>query len=405
MVELELQDVIVAPGAEEVLAVSVRNLREVPTVYGFVVTGLAQGWTSIEPATLALPPGSHAAVRLTFRPPRNWSVTSGPTPFSLRVVPHGAPDDVAVADGTITVLSFDERVVHLAQPVQRGRRRGEFHVLVENFGNGHASCRLVLNDPTRRLKGKFSPPSVGVQPGMSQPSRLTVTARRRWRRSRSLPFGVQVVQDGRPTVETSGTFLQDSMFSARSLGRVLGVAALAGGVAGAWFGLVKPEIRREVERSGQRAPVTTIAEAPTYTPVSVPDPGTASTVAAPPENTAAPGAGQQPYANRLEAVADLAQQGTAAYTVEAGQTLRVSDVLLQNPDRDGGRLALLHNDQLLYEAALENITDYPIPMRGDFVFGPGETVTLQVTCTAVGDPTGTACRVAATLVGTLEPTN
>jgi hypothetical protein len=404
--EFSVREVNVAPGGEEVVNLTIRNIGPSPENFSLIATGLAQAWMLVEPASVALPPGSFETVRVTLRPPRSWAVGAGPTPFGVRVVPYGGTDDVTIADGVVTVLAFDDRRVHLAQPVQRSRRRAEYDLIVENNGNSQASCRLVLLDGTGRVTGKFHPPSVGVDPGMSQPSRLSVTARRRrLRKSRSLQFFVQATQDAHPSIEVGGTLLQEPAISARAIGRAVGIGVGAAALVGGWFGLVKPAIDDAAERAVAKSALsadptdptaTTVAGAPAIgaTPTSVGPGGDPPAVATP--------TAKEAFDTRLEATAAISEQGVGDYIVPAGQRLRVSDVLLQNPNRDFGELSLLRNGEPIYKAGLDNITDWAIPMVGILEFESGDIVTLQISCRGIGSTINNSCIIGATLVGTLE---
>ncbi len=170
--ELTNIDVIVAPGDEAQVELRVRNLGNLTETFSFVPTGIAQGWTVVEPPTLTLFPGEVGTAEVVLRPPRSAAVSAGRSPFGVRIVPAGAPDEVAHADASVTVLAYDERSLSIAQPVLRGRRRAEFDVVIENRGNIQASLRLGIRQDARKMSGRFTPPSIGVDPGQSEAVRL-----------------------------------------------------------------------------------------------------------------------------------------------------------------------------------------------------------------------------------------
>lgn len=380
------------PGEEELVGLTVRNTGAAPESFSLLATGLVQGWTIIDPPSVTLPPGGEEKVQIALRPPRRWSVPAGASPLLIRIVAHDSVDDVAVAEGTVTVLAFDDRRLSLAQSVQRGRRRAEFDLVLENLGNSRASCRLQVVDPASRVVGRFDPPSMGVDPGDSTATRVVVRSRRaQWARSaRSLPFEIVAAQEGHPPATTSGTLLQDPVVAARTAGRLAALAVTAGAIVGAWFGVVRPAI--------DDAAVRAVAEQ-AATATTVVDP-TATTVAAPGARPRTDGPGEA-FDTRLAVAAGLAQQAVQTYTVPPGKVLRVTDVLMQNPNADGGRLTLLRNSTVLYEAALENFTDFPYALVSPYVFTAGESVNVQLSCQQVGDPAGAACSVAITLAGEL----
>lgn len=409
-------EVVVVPGGEELLELTVRNLGGEPESFGLVANGFLQGWTVIDPSTVSLPPGGESVVRVAVRPPRRWAVPAGSSLLTIRIVSHRVDEDVAIAESTLSVLSFDDRQLALAQPVQRSRRKAEYDLVLENLGNSRASCRLRLVSSDRRLVARFDPPSIGVDPGDSTVARVMVKSKRRlWRgQERTLPFELQAVQDGHTTAATTGSLLQAPVFTGRISRAVLAVAAVAGVVAGAWFGVVRPEIDAAAERAVAEAAeaATTPAAAQTSAVNSGPDEGGTDEGGTDPASagngangtTSAPATPLGPaFDVRLAVQAAAAEQQVASYTVPEGTRVEVTDVLMQNPNGDTGRLALLRNSTVLYEAALENFLDFPTALRSPFVFGPGDSITVQLTCRAAGSATSGQCSAAITLTGTTAP--
>lgn len=407
-------NVVVSPGTEAVIAIRVRNVGDVTETYAFIPTGISQGWSTVNPSTVTLYPGADEVVQVALRPPRSYAIPAGPTPLVVRVVPHGNPDDVATAEGTITVLEYDDRRLVLAQPVLRAKRRHEFDVVFENLGNNRSSCRLGVVDHTNRLVGRFDPPSLGVDPGMNESARLRIKARRRrFRRGRPLPFTVTAMQDGHEPTSTTGTLLQEPIISGRFIGRVVGLVATAGLLTAGWFHLVKPEIQdaadRAVSRAGLTAAVSIDPTATTLAPAVPVTVNPASPATVPPVVPVQPAPQQPPAAagtaeavdDRLEVRAALGQSGSAQYPVPEGRTLRLTDFLVQNPNNDLGRVFLYRNAEPLYEWSLENIRDGALQTISAIEFKSGENVTFGVFCQGVGNTEIGECAVAATFVGTL----
>jgi hypothetical protein len=410
-------NVVISPGTEATVAVRVRNLGDVTETYAFIPTGISQGWATVTPPTMTLVPGADEIAQVTLRPPRSFAVPAGQTPLIIRIVPHGNPDDVATAESTITVLEYDDRRISLAQPVMRARRRQEFDVVFDNEGNSRTSCRLAIVDHTSRLSGRFDPPSLGVDPGMNETSRLRVKVRRRrWRRGRTLPFTVIASQDGHEPTQTTGTLLQEPIISGGFVGRIATLAAVGGLATVGWFHLVNPAIeraaQRAVDRSGPAAAAdaepaasTVPGEAPVPTSANSGSTPSAATQPATPLSPSSAGNGQlpgDPFDTRLVVEAPLGGQNVEQYTVPAGKTLSITDILLQNSNGDEGRIALARNAEIIYEDSLANFASFQIPLYSPFVFRAGQTVTFQVTaCTKVGNSAGQSCSVAATLIGKL----
>ena len=93
--------------------------------------------------------------------------------------------------------------------------------------------------------------------------------------------------------------------------------------------------------------------------------------------------------------------GVASFPIAADQEFSLTDVLLQNPSGDSGRLALLRNDQVLYETALENFRDLDFHFVSPYEFAPGDRVVLQLTCDIAGK--GPTCSAAASFAGFIRP--
>lgn len=386
--QLSISDVVVAPGDEEVVTLRLTNLGNTAESVSIVTSGFTQGWTIVDPPNVTVPPGEERKVEVALRPPKVFSVPAGVSPLTLRIVPHDADGEVVLVEGTVAVLGFDDRRLDLPHRVERGRRRAEFDVVLENLGNGRASCRLAITDPSRRLTGRFDPPSLGVDAGDSGSVRLNVSARRRnWtRRSRSLPFEVHAIQDGHHEAIASGTLLQDPSLSSRGLGQLAVLAAILAGGAVLWAGIVRPEIDDAALRAvEQRATATTTTIEPSGGPIPDAEVGTIGTA----------------FDTRLAVTAPLAASAVESYTVPGGKVLRITDVLWQNPNGDEGRLELMRNSSPLYGISLRNFTDYGTALVSPFVFEEGDVVSAQLRCERIGDPNSTDCSVAITITGEL----
>jgi hypothetical protein len=112
--------------------------------------------------------------------------------------------------------------------------------------------------------------------------------------------------------------------------------------------------------------------------------------------------GVEPFNQRLELKVAPSASGSGDYVVPAGKVLRITDVMLQNPNLDTGPASLSANDQVLIPWRLENSTgNESLPLVSPLVFKAGDKVTFTFTCSSVGDaPTG-ACVPAVLLSGTL----
>ncbi len=390
-------DVDVAPGATTVLHATIVNLGDITETFALAPAGMAAGWTTVRPATVTLFGGSQENIDVVVSPPLLPSTTAGPTALSVRIVPQSDPDDVTSAETTLNIGTSQDRRLYVLQPALRGRRRANYELMLENQGNTQASCRLRLVDPSGRVDGDFDPPAAGVEPGASTLIRLKLRSnRRQWeRRSRTLAFTVEADQPGSPTAVAPATFVQAPMVPERLLGRAAAVALGIAALFGVWFGLVKPAIKdaaRDAVADERPATVTTIVgtvttQAPDDTTPVVDD--TVPVVAEP-----------SLYDNRMIANAPAGQTLTSTFTVPEGQVLRITDLILQNPEGDQGTATLLRDDAIIGNWRLDVIFgEQQTALRTPIEVKGGQTVTYQVVCTGTV-PGAATCTAALQILGT-----
>lgn len=399
--ELSANEIVVAPGGEEHLVLTVRNLGDTTESFVVVPLGLCSGWTLIDPPNVVLFAGEEQGLRITLRPPRSANVTAGVTGLTVRVVPYSTPDETATVEAAVRVLAFHERRLSVLQPVLRSRRAAVFDVVVENLGNEQATCRLHLDDESRRVSGRFEPPSVGIEPGMNSSAQVRVrTRRRRWRGgTATLPFRVEATQEGKPSAMAPATLLQTPLLTPQLGARLLGAALALGALAAAWFGLVRPAMEDAAERAvddriDEIVDVTLPTPGPDETIVSLPDDGSAPPTS-PPETGA-------PVSFRLAPTTALGETATQEYVVPAGNQLEITDIVLQNPEGDQGAVTLSRNGEVLLAWNLINVLGDDVKQFiTPIAAAPGDSVVLTVTCSAVGNPTLAACTPSASFAGRL----
>ena len=88
--------------------------------------------------------------------PKSPNTPPGPTPFGVKVVSGEDPGGSAVEEGVLTVGRFDDRNVEIYPVTQRGRRKGEFEIAVDNRGN--APSRSSSPGPIRRTRAGMRSP-------------------------------------------------------------------------------------------------------------------------------------------------------------------------------------------------------------------------------------------------------
>lgn len=399
-------DVEIAPGATAFLELRVLSTAPYREPVSLIASGATASWATIQPRTLTLEPGEEQVVEVEVRPPRVPSTSSGPTSFSVRVVPHDHPDEATTAETIIVIAPNSDRVVTLLQPALGGRRRATYDVVVDNHGNTVASCRLSLVDHSGRLDAIFDPPSVGVEPGGGALVHMRLRAKHAlWeRRARMIPFRVDATQSGQLTASASGTFAQAPAIPRPALARTAAVLATIALLALAWFTLARPAIRNAARDAVDDALATTTTAAANSDPTAstAPGPSTGPGSSTPPTSSVDGSEATESLTRTLAVTTPRGETTTAEFTVPIGSTLRIRQLYLQNPRRDMGEARLLRGAETLFTWNLDDSIALDIPFVTPGVeLSPGDRLTFEVHCAGVGDPSLDACVPSLTVLGTL----
>lgn len=385
-------DVAIDPGASFTLKLSVQNLGDSTESYTIVPSGLTADWVNVDRGNVTLFGGALEVIDVDIAPPKLPSTTAGPTVVGVRIIPSSAPDETVAAETTIDIQSFDDRRIVALQPVIRARRRANYEFMVENHGNGLASCRIRLIDPSNRVDGNFDPPAVGVPPGGASLVRLKAKAKRGLfrRATRTLDFEVEAEQAGHDPSATGLALVQPPTIPGTAIARILVAAAIIGAAVGAWFGVVKPAIEdaatdavderladfnnavNEIAAGNDEiVPVTTVVE---------------------PENARPDTDEGEPAFTRLSVTPPALEVADAVFTVEEGMLFDLTDLRIENANGDAGRAALLVNGVEAYVWSLENIRGSLFePNITQIRLEPGDNLTFSVRCDVVGDPALATC--------------
>ncbi len=389
-------DVDVAPGTVAVLQLTIVNLADATDSFTLTPIGMAAGWTTLRPANVTLFGGTQQSVEIEVAPPMLPSTTAGPTALSIRIVSNRDPDADTSAETTLIVGESFDRRLNVLTPALRGRRTATYDMMVENRGNTLASCRMHLVDPTGRLEGEFDPPAAGVEPGAGTLVRMKVrTHGMQWQRhSRTIPFRIDADQPGSPTATAPATFVQAPVVPEHLVGRLLGIGAAVVALGIAWVGLVKPAIDDAAQKAVDGAVPTetttfgsTVAPNPDDTTVTTVDPSAAETIV----NVALP------------LSVPSGQTGTNQYKVPAGQTLRITDIIVQDPQQNQGTIVISKDTTPLFNYSMTVMfgVDVDQPLRTPIELQAGEQLVVTATCTGVGDLTGSACNPNVLISGVL----
>jgi len=391
--------VSVDPGGRLTATLIVHNSSEDFDSYTIVPAGPTASWITLPTTHLTVAGGAQEVVEVIVAPPALPNTTAGPTTIAVRIIPSSDPVEDLVADTTVLVQTFESRAILPLQPVQRARRRATYEFMVENHGNGLASCRLLLHDSTGRIDGSFDPPAVGIAPGGANLVQLKVKAKRGlFRRStRTLTFDVEAQQQGVDPASATLSLVQPPTVPGSLIGRVLVAALLVGAAVLAWVSVIRPELqdaadRAVDERVDELVDTTPAVTSTTVAVTTVPDEQQTEPVVPEPEG--------EPTFVRLSVDAPLTQTVDDTYTVPDGQLFDLTDVRIENAFNDSGVATLLVNGETVFIWSLQNIRgQYFEPRITQVRLQPGDNVTFSVRCDEISDAIRPTCSNAINIGG------
>lgn len=240
---LEPAAATVDPGGSTTVRLRVRNTGDVVDEYRFEPVGPVAPWTTVEPQTLRLYPGTTGTVELTFAPPRTPDATAGPNAYAVRITPTEHPDAATVPEGNLTVTPFTEVRAELVPPTVKGRFRGRPRLVIDNLGNTRITASVAGADTGDHLSYDIRPGSVQIEPGRAVFVDATLRPRQViWFGAKEQrPFALTVQRSGVVPLSVDGTFVQRG-FLPRWLATALSVTmALAIAFVMIWLAY-KPQV-------------------------------------------------------------------------------------------------------------------------------------------------------------------
>ncbi|MGC9495061.1 RICIN domain-containing protein [Streptomyces sp. WG7] len=251
---LEPASATVDPGSSTRVRLRVRNTGDVVDEYRFEPVGDVAPWTTVEPQTLRLYPGTTGTVELTFAPPRTPDAVAGPNPYAVRITPTEHPDAVTVPEGNLTVTPFTEVRAELVPPTVKGRFRGRPRLAVDNLGNTKVTASVAGSDNGDHLSYEIRPGNVQIEPGRAAFVETTLKPRQIiWFGSKEeRPYTLAVRRSGVDPTEVEGTYVQRG-FLPRWLATFLGIAlALTIAFVMIWIAY-KPQVRTSATEQLEQA--------------------------------------------------------------------------------------------------------------------------------------------------------
>ncbi|MEU9973937.1 RICIN domain-containing protein [Streptomyces sp. NPDC051014] len=271
---LEPASATVDPGSSTRVRLRLRNTGDVVDEYHFEPVGPVSPWTTVEPRTLRLYPGTTGTVELTFAPPRTSDATAGPNPYAVRITPTEHPEAVTVPEGNLTITPFTEVRAELVPPTVKGRFRGRPKLAIDNLGNTKLTASVGGTDHGDQLSYDLHPSNVQIEPGRAAFVKATLKPRRIiwFGPKEQRPYVLTVQRSGVDPQPVDGTYIQRG-FLPRWIATLFGtLLALAITFTLIWLAY-KPQVRSLAREEVQEAGVSSIAPSPTASaPLAAPPP-------------------------------------------------------------------------------------------------------------------------------------
>lgn len=404
---LDSASVQLQAGEQVVIPLQIRNNGEIVEGYNIEVVGPTAAWSTVEPSTVSLYPGSSTTATVKFHPPRSSGVPAGELQFGVVVTPTEHPDEAVVPEGVIEVLPFVETTAELLPHTSQGRRQGRHQIAVDNRGNVPVTALLTATDPTGKLRFALTPQALSVNPGEAVFAAVRARPVKRIWKGAPLthPFAVEVAPQESPSVVLEGSYVQQPVFPPWILKALLALIALLLLLAAIWFLLLKPTI----ESTAEDAVSPQVEEAAKQADAAKEDAAAAEGAAGEAKEAAgtaggggepggekSPGTGDPktkavktttaPFSSRLQVAPPQGASRTGTFTVPAKSTLNLRDFVMSNPQGDFGRLRVRLNSDVIFDMALENFRDIDYHFVVPVVAKAGDELTLTSRCNRKGAP-------------------
>jgi hypothetical protein len=399
---LQSNEVGVTPGSEQSALMRVRNTGGVVDQFTFQSLGDGASWISVDPPQVSLFPGAEETVQVLFRPPRTSAARSGSYPFAVKILSREEPGEGVVEEGVVSVDIFDDRNVELFPQTSRGRNSGRFEVAVDNRGNAPITVALVGSDPENQLGYAFSSPTLAIPAGTAQITKLRVRPPKRiWKGPlKTYQFQVDAEEPGASPQPVAGAYLQEAVFPPWIVPALLGLLVLLIVLFVLWQTLFKPSIKSTAKEAVKQevssqltaagvtvAPTTTVVgQGPNTTAQGGGPNGAPTTPAGQGNQGGGPGGTVSAFGNPIDfrlapdpAVAKSTTQSQSRATPD-NSTFFLTDIVLQNPDGNVGRISIRRDQTILLTSALENLRDLDFHFVAPYEFDAGKAVTVEVFC-------------------------
>jgi len=405
----------VEPGSEVTAVLTIRNTGAVVDHFHVQVLGDAARWATITPETLPLFPDAEGQVAIAFRPARVAAARAGATPFGVKVTSEVDPADTSVEEGTLDIGAFTELTGELIPAISNGSRTGRHQLACDNRGNIPLTLGFGAVDPEEALRFQFDPPSVVAASGTATIVTLRARPKKRFLTGSPKTHRFQTViqpKEAAP-VNVDGSMVQLAMLPKWLPKALAALVALVVAAAVLWFTLLDPAIKSTATQATNQA-----LQASGITPgkggggggSSSPSPSSSGTTVTPTPASVLGGPASGRLAVKVNGGGNSGCPGSnpGRFTIPAGQTFSLTDLVFQNPNGDTGMLTLSRQcGGVLFQEQLSNFRDLDFHFVNPITFAGGQSMILQVACSAPGPPApsppGTSCSDGMVYAGFLKP--
>jgi beta-lactam-binding protein with PASTA domain len=195
----------IAPGAEHVVRLRIRNTGSLVEAVDLRVEGLPEDWTRFDPTHINLDLGAEQTVLLRIRPPHDTSTESGIHTFEVVAWSQKNPQVRVAAVGSLRVAEYGSLVVAIDTPSAVSRSGAAYVVSVTNDGNVAVPVALDVSEPTRRVRIAVTPGEATIAPGATESFQVGVTPDRPLIRGTPLQHQFTVTASGRSAAPATVT--------------------------------------------------------------------------------------------------------------------------------------------------------------------------------------------------------
>src|SRR5688500_11980906 len=212
VMHLEPARVVVEPGGQAAVNVTVTNTGHIVEGFRITVHGAAARWAEVvatrdpderDPNVIRVYPGKESSATVVFAAPQGPTGTAGEVPFCVRAQSVVDTDRSAAAEGDVEVGRVHGLTASLTPVTSRGRWKGRHTLKVSNWGNAATTLRLVASDPDDALGFLVHPDRLELPVGASAVAAVRVRSRRPFLRGSPVRLPFRVVAEPDPPLVAS----------------------------------------------------------------------------------------------------------------------------------------------------------------------------------------------------------